>query len=229
MAVGCACGDGVIDRKRQTVDRPMWVKPPIDETGSYVAGDAATFDHRILGIKMGSLYPYIKDPEMYHCPGDDRYRKAATQGQQLYRSYIIPDVLAADQGFGEYANVTNRHARMVFRLTEITQGAWKYAFCESEFQPTGYNYGHGGWTFAPWVRNGWWEELATYHKNAATFAFFSGHAEQHSWKHKETRVLFDERKGQKAPSIPPVNSNLDIQWCWEHYPYLSENEKPQGF
>lgn len=71
--------------------------------------------------------------------------------------------------------------------------------------------------------------MATYHKNAATFAFLDGHAERHSWKHKETWVLFDERKGQKAPSIPPVNSNLDIQWCWEHYPYLSENEKPKGF
>jgi len=135
----------------QTVTRPMWVKPPVDDAGNYVAGDAATHYNRILGIKMGTLYPYIKDPDMYHCPGDDRFRKAATQSQRLYRSYIIPDVLAADKGFGEYANVTNRHSRIVFRLTEITQQAWKYAFCESEFQPTGFNYDHGGWSFAPWV------------------------------------------------------------------------------
>ena len=116
----------------QTLDVLMWVKPPIDATGSYVAGDAATYEDRIRGIKTGSLFPYIRDPEMYHCPGDDRYGKAATQGQQLYRSYIIPDVLAADKGFGEYANVTNRHAKIVFKLTEITQGSWKYAFGERQ-------------------------------------------------------------------------------------------------
>lgn len=213
----------------QTVGRPMWVKPPIDEAGVYVAGDAATFEDRVRGIKMGSLYPYIRDPEMYHCPGDDRYKKAGTQGQRLYRSYIIPDVLAADKLFGEYANVTSRHAKIVFKLTEIAQGGWKYAFCESEFQPTGFNFDHGGWSFAPWVRAGWWDELATYHRNSATFAFFDGHAERHTWKHKETWLLFDQRIGTKAPSDPPLASNLDIQWCWEHYPYLSENEKPTGF
>jgi prepilin-type N-terminal cleavage/methylation domain-containing protein/prepilin-type processing-associated H-X9-DG protein len=213
---------------RQTVDRPMWVKPPIDDAGNHVTGDAVTLYNRILGIKRGTLYPYIRDPEMYHCPGDDRHRTAATQGQQLYRSYIIPDVLAADKGFGEYANVTNRHEKIVFRLTEITQGAWKYVFCESEFQPTGFNYDHGGWTFAPWVNGGWWDELATYHRNSATFGFLDGHAERHSWKHKETWILFDERIGQKTPPTPPLDANLDIQWCWEHYPYLSESEKPRG-
>jgi prepilin-type N-terminal cleavage/methylation domain-containing protein/prepilin-type processing-associated H-X9-DG protein len=213
----------------QTLNSPMWVKAPISETGQYISGDSTTFEDRIRGIQMGSLYAYIGDHKMYHCPGDDRRQTALTQGQQLYRSYIIPDVLAADKGFGEFANVTNRHTRIVFKLTEIKQGALKYAFCESEFQPSGYNYDHGGWTFAPWVNNGWWDELATYHKNSATFAFFDGHAERHTWKHKETWMLFDERQGQKAPSTPPVEANLDIQWCWEHYPYLSANEKPVSF
>ena len=213
----------------QTLNLPMWVKPPINEAGQYISGDAATFEDRVRGIQRGSLYPYIGDYKMYHCPGDDRQQTALTQGQQLYRSYIIPDVLAADKGFGEYANVTNRHAKIVFKLTEIKQGARKYAFCESEFQPTGFNYDHGGWSFAPWVNQGWWDELATYHKNSATFGFLDGHAERHTWQHKETWLLFDERQGQRAPATPPVNANLDIQWCWEHYPYLSNNEKPVGF
>ncbi len=65
--------------------------------------------------------------------------------------------------------------------------------------------------------------------DGATFSFIDGHTERHTWKHKETWLLFDERQGQKAPATPPVNSNLDIRWCWEHYPYLSANEKPTSF
>jgi prepilin-type N-terminal cleavage/methylation domain-containing protein/prepilin-type processing-associated H-X9-DG protein len=214
---------------RQTLDIPMWVKPPIDEAGNYISGDGVTFEDRIRGIERGSLYPYIKNPDMYHCPGDDRHIKAGTQGQQLFRSYIIPDVLAADKGFGEYANVTNRHKKIVFKLTEIKQAAQKYAFCESEFQPAGYNYDHGGWSFAPWVNSGWWDELATYHKQSATFAFLDGHAERHTWSHKETWTLFDERIGQKAPAVPPIDTNEDIKWCWQHYPYLSPNENLKQF
>jgi prepilin-type N-terminal cleavage/methylation domain-containing protein/prepilin-type processing-associated H-X9-DG protein len=209
----------------QTLDRPMWVKPPLDETGQLVSGDNVTLQDRLRGIQQGVLYKYIRDPEMYHCPGDDRV-KSASPGQALYRSYIIPDVLAADEGFAEFSNVSGRHQRVVFKLTEIRNPSARYAFCESEFRPTNFNYDHGGWTFAPWVNQGWWDALATFHKNSATFGFADGHAERHSWAHKETWKLFNEGVGQAAPSDPAIPFNKDIEWCWVRYPYLSAGEKP---
>jgi prepilin-type processing-associated H-X9-DG protein len=111
-------------------------------------------------------------------------------------------------------------------MTEIRNPSSKYTFCESEFRPTNFNYDHGGWTFAPWVNQGWWDALATFHKNSATFGFADGHAERHSWAHKETWKLFNEGVGQAAPCEPPIPFNKDVEWCWRRYPYLSDGEKP---
>jgi prepilin-type N-terminal cleavage/methylation domain-containing protein/prepilin-type processing-associated H-X9-DG protein len=212
---------------RQTLTKPMWAKPPLNEAGQYVvSGDNVTLEDRIRGIKAGVLFKYIADPALYHCPGDDRV-KSANPGQACYRSYIIPDVLAADAGFGEYSVVTGRHKRIIFKLTEIPNHSDKYIFCESELRPgSSFNYDHGGWSFAPWVNQGWWDNLGTYHKNSATFGFADAHAERHTWAHTQTWQLFNEGRGQKAPCDPPIPGNKDIEWCWNHYPYLSEGEKP---
>jgi prepilin-type N-terminal cleavage/methylation domain-containing protein/prepilin-type processing-associated H-X9-DG protein len=211
----------------QTLTKPMWAKPPMNEAGQYVVtGDAVTLEDRIRGIKAGVLYPYVADPELYHCKGDNRV-KSASLGQACYRSYVIPDVLAADDSFGEYSLVAGRHSHIVFKLTEIQSPSYKYIFCESELRPgTSFNYDHGGWSFAPWVNQGWWDNLATFHKNSATFGFADGHAERRIWEHKQTWLVFSEGKGSKAPCDPPIPENKDIEWCWNHYPYLSEGEKP---
>jgi len=211
----------------QTLTKPMWAKPPLNEAGQYVvSGDNVTLADRVRGIKAGVLYQYIGDPELYHCRGDDRI-KSPNPAQACYRSYVIPDVLAADESFGEYSLVVGRHQHIVFKFTEIQNPSYKYIFCESELRPgTSFNYDHGGWSFAPWVNQGWWDNLATFHKNSATFGFADGHAERYTWVHKQTWLVFNEGKGQKAPCDPPIPDNKDIEWCWNHYPYLSEGEKP---
>lgn len=211
---------------RQNMDLPMWSKPPLAENGTYVAGDSVTLADRIRGIVQGALYPYIGDYEMYHCPGDDRYRSAGTPGLAMYRSYIVPDVLAASKNFAEYGAVSGRHAHIVHRMDEIRLPSFKYAFCETDFRNPNFNYDHGGWTFAPWTMDGWPDELATFHTKSATFGFLDGHSEKHKWAHTETWRAF---KGEiaRSPAVPPIGENRDIKWCWDHYPYLSETEKPR--
>jgi prepilin-type N-terminal cleavage/methylation domain-containing protein len=59
-----------------------------------------------------------------------------------------------------------------------------------------------------------------------TFGFADGHAERHTRVHKQTWLLFKEGIGTAAPCDPPVLSNRDIEWCWNHYPYLSAGEEP---
>jgi prepilin-type N-terminal cleavage/methylation domain-containing protein/prepilin-type processing-associated H-X9-DG protein len=211
----------------QTLTKPMWAKPPLNVAGQYVvSGAAVTWEDRVRGIQAGTLYPYVGTFKAYHCPGDTRM-KSPNPGQACYRSYIIPDVLAADSGFGEYAAVTARHKRLLFKLTEIRSPSDKYIFCESALRPgSNFNYDHGGWSFAPWVNQGWWDNLGAYHHNSATFGFADGHAERHTWVHKQTWLLFKEGIGTAAPCDPAVLSNRDIEWCWNHYPYLSAGEEP---
>jgi prepilin-type N-terminal cleavage/methylation domain-containing protein len=65
-----------------------------------------------------------------------------------------------------------------------------------------------------------------YAGDSAAFGFADGHAERHTWVHKQTWLLFKEGIGTAAPCDPPVLSNRDIEWCWNHYPYLSAGEEP---
>ena len=206
------------------LDASSWVLPPIDESGAYISGAPLLAD-RVRGIRRGALFPYVPEAKMFHCPGDDRYQTAADMRQAMYRSYIIPDVLAAaPKGFRSF--VEGRHKYFPKKLAEIRQASLKYIFVESQFQNPNFNYDHGGWTFAPWTDNRWIDELATYHSRSATFGFADGHAERHKWVHTETWKIFTEDLPIDVLE-PPKGSNADWLWCWQHLPYLDETERPR--
>ncbi|MHC4519714.1 MAG: type II secretion system protein [Planctomycetota bacterium] len=201
----------------------MWALPPIDASGAYLSGPPL-FEDRIRGIKQGALYRYIGEYKTYHCPGDDRYQSAQDGTQAMYRSYIIPDILsAADKGFHSWTEARYRHFPR--KLGEIRHASLKYVFVESQFQNPSFNYDHGGWSFAPWIDDRWVDELATYHSKSATFGFADGHAERHKWVHSETWKIFIEDLPQALQ--PPRDINEDWMWCWQHWPYLHESEKPR--
>jgi len=206
------------------LDSPMWVLPPIDESGAYISGTPYLVD-RIRGIQRGALYPYIREHKMYHCPGDNRYESAVDETQAMYRSYIIPDVLAAARP-GFHAWTEARYKHFPKKLGEIRQASLKYIFVESEFQNPGFNYDHGGWSFAPWIDTRWIDELATFHSKSATFGFADGHAERHKWAHTETWQIFNEDLPIDTLR-PAAEVNEDWLWCWQHWPYLDDSEKPR--
>jgi prepilin-type N-terminal cleavage/methylation domain-containing protein/prepilin-type processing-associated H-X9-DG protein len=206
------------------LDKPMWALPPINEAGQYISGTPQLED-RIRGIKRGALYPYIVNPDMYHCPGDNRYQSAALEHQRMYRSYLVPDVLsAAPKGFHSWTEA--RYKYLPKKLDEIKQASRKYIFVESEFQNPNFNYDHGAWSFAPWIDTRWVDALATFHSKSANFAFADGHSEKHKWVHSETWRIF-KRELPISSLQPAAAVNEDWRWCWEHFPYLHESEKPR--
>jgi len=209
---------------RNNLDSPMWALPPVDPSGAYIAGTPLLED-RIRGIRMGALYPYINDHEMYHCPGDNRYQTGAPEHLRMYRSYIIPDVLpAARKGFHSWTE--NRYKYFPKKLDEITPPGMKYIFVESEFQNPNFNYDHGGWSFAPWIDTRWVDALATFHTKSATFGFADGHGEKYRWVHSETWKIF-KRDLPISTLQPAANMNEDWRWCWRRFPYLHDTEKPR--
>jgi prepilin-type N-terminal cleavage/methylation domain-containing protein/prepilin-type processing-associated H-X9-DG protein len=206
------------------LDSPMWVLPPVDGSRSYISGTPLLED-RIRGIKLGALYPYINNHEMYHCPGDNRYQTGYPEHLRMYRSYIIPDVLsAARKGFHSWTEA--RYKYFPKKLEEIKHASRKYVFVESEFQNPNFNYDHGGWSFSPWIDNRWVDALATFHSKSATFGFADGHAEKHKWVHSETwRIFIGDLPIDTLQ--PAADINGDWRWCWERFPYLDESEKPR--
>jgi len=206
------------------LNTPMWVLPPLDAGGNYMSGTPLLED-RFRGIRRGALYPYINDPEMYHCPGDNRYQSGYPENQRMYRSYVIPDILAAaNKGFHSWTEA--RYKYFPKRITEITQPGLRYLFVESEFQNPNFNYDHGGWSFAPWIDTRWIDELATFHTKSATFGFADGHAEKHKWVHTETWKIFLEDLPIDTLQ-PPAGMNEDWRWCWQHWPYMDKTERPR--
>ncbi|MHC4628419.1 MAG: type II secretion system protein [Planctomycetota bacterium] len=209
---------------RNNLDSPMWALPPIDPSGAYIAGTPLLED-RIRGIKRGAMYPYINNPQMYHCPGDNRYQTGAPEHLRMYRSYIIPDVLsAARKGFHSWTEA--RYQYFPKKLDEITPPSYRYIFVESEFQNPNFNYDHGGWSFAPWIDTRWVDALATFHTKSATFGFADGHAEKYKWVHSETwRIFIGDLP--IATLQPDAAVNADWRWCWERFPYLHPTERPR--
>ena len=206
------------------LNTPMWVLPPITTSGAYISG-IPLLEDRIRGIQRGAMYPYIRNHEMYHCPGDNRYQTGAPEHQRMYRSYIIPDILSAgNKGFHSWTEARYKHFPK--KLEEITQTSMKYVFVESQFQNPNFNYDHGGWSFAPWIDIRWVDALATYHTKSATFGFADGHSEKHKWVHTETWKIFTKELPIDT-LVPAAASNMDWRWCWERWPYLHESEKPR--
>ena len=56
-------------------DRSPWVHRPKDIAGNSLPSPAPasiTNEDRYRGIMAGTMWPYVKDVDVYHCPGDNR-------------------------------------------------------------------------------------------------------------------------------------------------------------
>lgn len=56
--------------------------------------------------------------------------------------------------------------------------------------------------------------------------YTDGHAERHKWVHAETWKIFTEELSIDTLQ-PAADINQDWYWCWEHWPYLDDTEKPR--
>ncbi len=95
---GAICGG--MARPSATNRVPPWVKPPgnINTDGSFAAVDGdVTFQQRLNGLKAGAIYPFVNEPDVYHCPGDMRKNMGTSLGDAreflIFRSYSLPDYM----------------------------------------------------------------------------------------------------------------------------------------
>ena len=112
-----------------------WIRVPRNEAGAEMnftqTDPPVTDEDEIRGIKLGLLYPYIKEAKAYHCPGD-KVRVSLYDKTRVFVSYSMPRCLywVTDSSNPEYS-------KQIRRFSEITAPSTRYVFVEAGEPATG--------------------------------------------------------------------------------------------
>jgi len=210
---------------------PEWCRPPIriltagTNTVYMYIGDNPTQEHRLTGIREGALFKYLKNTEVYNCPGDKRWYKGTGDGRlppqfAIYRSYAQPDFYIAWDNFNEDNDAPGKsefstpHEK---KITNVKPPSEKYTFLESNFPD--FPFEKHGWSYEPYWGE-YWDPMGNFHNNACSFSFVDGHAEMHKWEDERTWIFCEDRAKYKLLiSEPQSPRNPDQKWLDRHYPW----------
>lgn len=197
--------------------RTYWVTPPMDISGNYIGNSPlCDIEDKKRGIRDGTLFPYTKDVEVYHCPADKRYRRApghptANNADGGYRSYSIPDG----------ANGDPKNTYNIARYSQINKPAEKYVFIE-ENDSRGWN--KGSWVLEDYdtlTKFDWTDQVASWHNEKSTLGWADGHANVHRWVDKRTIEMAQEEDRDIVKQIRDRQTdNDDIIFMKRHFPAL---------
>ena len=222
------CNGGCYDFWAGSYDPTPWVHAPKDEAGNRLGSpppSSITDEDRYRGIRAGTMWPYVKDVDVYHCPGDNR-RSTRRPPRDCFRSYSISYAFGRLRETDQGSRGGYRHYR---RMNEIRGAARFYVFVEEEHNGSRYGENEGGWHL-PFQNNmnrianpGSWtfyDPLASYHNKSSTFGFADGHAERIKWRDKRT-LEFIEQNADDASTHSGIQlnspDNPDLLWLIEHF------------
>jgi prepilin-type N-terminal cleavage/methylation domain-containing protein len=210
-------------------DKTPWVHRPKNIHGNDMAYNPAPptikDEDRFRGIRAGTMWPYVKDVGVYHCPGDNR-RSTRQPPRDCFRSYSI------SYAFGPLSasNLAGRGGyRYHTRMLEVKNPQLYYVFIEEEHNGSRYGENEGGWhlpmggSLNRLANSGSWafyDPLASYHIKASTFGFADGHAEKRKWMDKRTldfiRVNAENPASHSGITVNSAD-NQDLRWIIEHF------------
>jgi len=211
-----------------TTDKSPWVHRPKDFAGNNLpqpAPETITDQDRYRGIQLGTMWPYVKDVDVYHCPGDNR-RSTRRPPRDCFRSYSI------SYAFGPLSegNLQGRGGyRYYRRMLDVRNAPQYYVFVEEEHNGSQYGENEGGWhlpmgsSMNRLANPGSWafyDPLASYHIKASTFGFADGHAEKRKWMDKRTlefiRINAEDPSAHSGITLASPD-NEDLRWIVQHF------------
>jgi prepilin-type N-terminal cleavage/methylation domain-containing protein/prepilin-type processing-associated H-X9-DG protein len=209
-------------------DKSPWAHSPRDVAGNPLGKPPAatiTKEDRYRGLQLGTMWGYVKDVDVYHCPGDNR-RSTRQPPRDAFRSYSISYAFGALRDKDLAIRGGYRYYR---RMSEIKGASQFYVFVEEEHNASQYGENEGGWHLpfngglnrlanpASWT---FYDPLASYHNKSSTFGFADGHAERIRWMDKRT-LEFIQNNADDASVHSGFNrtspDNRDLQWLLEHF------------
>ncbi|MDI6449843.1 type II secretion system protein [Anaerobaca lacustris] len=201
-----------------------WCGIPRDEGGNRMSisqtEPPVTDEDEIRGIREGVLFPYVKNPKVYHCPGDN-IRKSMYDGTRVFVTYSIPQCLYYVTDPGD-----PRYNHQIRRFDEISSPSTRYVFVESA-ETRNWNSSHhfvlGAPEYTQLSRWGWWGPMAVNHGDSSVLGFCDGHSEVRKWRDRFTieRVdkLLTQGVTQYGIEYPPEGQTSDIDYMAAGWAY----------
>lgn len=198
-----------------------WIGVPRNINGDQLSNTqtapAVTDQDEIRGIEAGLLYPYVKEPDAYHCPADN-VRASLYDGTKVFVSYGMPMCL--------YGSPSGNSREQIRAFGEITRPATRYVFVESA-ETRNWNSSHhfvlGAPEYTGNTQWGWWGPMAVNHGDSSILGFCDGHSEVRKWRDRFTieRVdkLIREGVGTYGIEYPPSDQTLDISYMADGWAY----------
>ena len=159
----------------------------------------------VIQIQKSLLFPYAKNPRVFHCPGDMRYKNLQVNAGWAFESYSKTDGMNGSGWTGTPFK----------KLTSLKSPSLSAVFIE-EADPRGFQ--NGTWVMN---RGGWVDPFAIFHGAVSTISFADGHAESHKWIDAQTiKAARDSSNGIGSffwPGGGEGSKNPDFYWMWDKY------------
>ena len=190
-----------------------------------------------LGFQQGALGDYVRNPDVIHCPADQRFSNMTPPAWCTYSM--------ADNLNGNVANGTDYRLHKEFQIkTPANRMIWTEENDNrntANIAPDGSNVteNEGSWepfrpgnntsgdapnpvtkfkTLVAGGTPGWYDGPACYHLSSSSFSFADGHAENHRWYDAVTLQFGNSTSSTKYSSIPPASTMCDgAYWLYLHY------------
>jgi len=143
---------------------------PRNSTNSWVAGNPKE-DRTPDNLEHGTLYPYVKHPEVYRCPMDNSTTRA---GNYRWRSYSMDAYLGGDD--------EDLDPRVKMRLSDISNPDKVFVFIEEHENSVWLS----GFSVLPREKSGsntgmWSSTPSDRHMQGCNLSFADGHLEYWKW------------------------------------------------
>ncbi len=159
-------------------------------------------------VKRGSLFPYVKDVKIYHCPADTRKMTGST----AFRTFSLAGG-ANGETWSAYEKAVN--------YSDLKRPSSKLIFVE-EMDNRGLNL--GSWQMDPdRIHPSWTDPVAMWHNEKSTIGFADGHAEMHQWVDQgfidwNLKAMYNNGFSWSGMT-PGADEQTDIQYMAERFPY----------
>lgn len=173
--------DKIVSGATQTMPVYEALEPQYDDRSWILLPGASVAEAKTLGheekkefIKLGALWPYVNDVEIYRCASDCRGKYPDPTGN-AYRSY---SVLGGMNGVNPRGDST-WEIRPCRNTSDVKRPADRIVFVP-EADSRGAN--DGSWVIQPRTKQ-WVDPLAIWHRgNSTNFAYADGHSGKRSWE-----------------------------------------------
>jgi len=192
----------------RTIDNPGWVAGDMwfDSDGYDVTESVDT--DLLVGDEyapFGSIGGYVKNPAVYHCPGD---RSTVTVAGE-----IVPRVrsMSMNAFMGTHRDNNFRH---FMKLDEITAPGPSDAWVFMDERADSIN--DGLFAIDPMAHYAIVDYPSVYHSGGSCISFADGHTEYHKWV--EPTTIPPLVPGQRLPgsSKPTSATDHDVAWLLQH-------------